>query len=401
MDDLTEGWFAVRRVLHKSLIVGSLFLLIILLNTLYVSALTWTIETVDSAGPTGFYNDIALDSSDNPHISYFELDVESLKYASKRGATWTSETVDTGYLFPGPLAGGGSLALDSGGNPHISYVMDESLKYACKRGGVWSIEIVDIVTPYSVTSIALDSSDNPHISYQYPYPEPIEDLKYAVKRDGIWTTETVDTVRFPQFTLSSIALDSSGSPHISYYYYDIGLKYAVKSGGTWTLEIVDDTVAFFYPPSLALDLNNNPHISYIDEKDLNLDLKYAVKSSGAWSIETVDPGKCYFNSLALDLSGNPHISYQDDGWLKYASKSGGTWITETVPAGSFYTSLALDSSDNPHISYQDPGWEDLMYATVAAPPPPPPAVPEFDLAIPIITSIATAVYLTISKRYKK
>ena len=63
------------------------------------------------------------------------------------------------------------------------------------------------------TSIALDSSGHVHISY---YDITNEDLKYATKASGSWVTETVDSDGdVGQYT--SIALDSSGQAHISYY----------------------------------------------------------------------------------------------------------------------------------------------------------------------------------------
>src|SRR5262249_9794826 len=87
---------------------------------------------------------------------------------------WTLETVDSGFSYYT------SLALDAQGNPHISYYADFTqgdLKYASKSGGVWTTESVDITGDVgSYTSLALDAEGNPRISY---YDTVNGDLKYT------------------------------------------------------------------------------------------------------------------------------------------------------------------------------------------------------------------------------
>ncbi|MFN0151739.1 MAG: FlgD immunoglobulin-like domain containing protein [bacterium] len=122
---------------------------------------------------------------------------------------------------------------------------------------------------------------------------------------------------------TSIALDASGNPHVTYQdQTPFDLKYARKSGGVWTSETADGSANLVgWYTSLALDASGNPHVSYLD--NTALDLKYARKSGGVWTIETADGSAVavgMFSSLALDASGNPHVSYQDQTTfdLKYA-----------------------------------------------------------------------------------
>ena len=122
---------------------------------------------------------------------------------------------------------------------------------------------------------------------------------------------------------TSIALDSSGNPHISYYdSTNERLKYAYKNASSWRIETVDSIGIYGGYTSLALDSSGNPHISYHD--DTNDDLKYAYKDASGWHIETVDSAGDvgYYTSIALDPNGNPHISYYDasNGDLKYTTK---------------------------------------------------------------------------------
>ena len=218
------------------------------------------------------------------------------------------------------------------------------------------------------TSLALDASGNPHVSYQ---DNTTDDLKYAQKSAGVWTLETADGSANNVGSYTSLALDASGNPHVSYLdATPSDLKYARKSGGVWTIETADgsaNNVGLF--TSLALDASGNPHVSYYD--NTTTDLKYARKSGGVWTIETVDGSANdvgWYTSLALDASGNPHVSYYDFtiGNLKYARKSGGAWTIETADGSAnnvgLYTSLALDASGNPHVSYQDDTTDDLKYA---------------------------------------
>ena len=105
-------------------------------------------------------------------IGVFPLVMPSSLAVVESALTWNIETVDSGYV--GRFS---SIALDSRDNPHISYYngfLNRDLKYARWNGSVWSIEDVDPIGEHS--SLVLDSSDNPHISY---YDWAILDLKYA------------------------------------------------------------------------------------------------------------------------------------------------------------------------------------------------------------------------------
>jgi hypothetical protein len=144
-----------------------------------------------------------------------------------------------------------------------------------------------------------------------------------------WSIHTVDSAA-GRGGYTSIALDSNGMPHISYYDATSGnLKYAKGScmsamtiSCTWNIETVDADGDVGDYNSIALDAFDNPAISYYDRT--SMDLKYAKKSpTGRWSIERVDSeGRVgEYTSIALDSSGLPHISYHGNRSLKYARKS--------------------------------------------------------------------------------
>lgn len=218
---------------------------------------------------------------------------------------------------------------------------------------------------YSYVSLALDKTGSPRLAFNTGGGFPHR-LMYAEKIGKAWAIEMADpTQQLVLFT--SLALDSSGDPHISYQGSSGGLLYATRSGGVWAVETADRIGNTGYHTSLAIDSQDNPHISYCrftDDEDNEVeDLFYATKFDGLWIQEVVDQAASAYTSLELDASGNPCISYatahgdegdgsSDVGTVKFARKEGGIWTKEVVArADGAYTSLAIDSNGNPHISY--------------------------------------------------
>ena len=65
----------------KTLRYVLLVLLVVLAAPCIASAQGWHIETVDSTGDVGWHTSLALNSKDNPHISYWDGTNSDLKYA--------------------------------------------------------------------------------------------------------------------------------------------------------------------------------------------------------------------------------------------------------------------------------------------------------------------------------
>ena len=128
----------------------------------------------------------------------------------------------------------------------------------------WNTITVDYIGDVGLyTSMVLDASDYPHISY---YDATNGDLKCGFLNSSGWYTETVDYIgNVGQYT--SLALDTAGYPHISYYdVSNADLKYAFQNSNGWQITAVDNhiTDAIGWYTSLALDTAGYPHISYYD-----------------------------------------------------------------------------------------------------------------------------------------
>ena len=83
---------------------------------------------------------------------------------------------------------------------------------------------------------------------------------YISVSESVWQIERVDSNGLGNY--SSLALDSSGWPHISYWdYTNADLKYAYKDASGWHIETVDYVGYVGAYTSLALDSADHPHIS--------------------------------------------------------------------------------------------------------------------------------------------
>lgn len=313
----------------------------------YYDGMEWNIEVVDSDGDVGKHTSIALDALDYPHISYYDDTNGSIRYAYYSSSAWHIQTVDNTISIRTDST---SLALDSSGNPHVSYgrTTTDELRYAHWTGSVWVTETVDSEVGW-YSSLDLDNNDYPHIAYVSNINFDNYDLMYARWTGSVWVTETVDSDANGAYP--SIVLDASDNPHIAYH---SSLRYARWGGAAWVTETIRGESADSL--SLALDTTGNPHIANYQVSSM----RYIHWTGSAWNSQTVDNSRKVGESASLALAPTapytPHISYATGDSLEYATYNGGRWVMETIESVEIHsvygggTSLAL-APTVPHTIY--------------------------------------------------
>jgi hypothetical protein len=210
----------------------------------YWDGVSWQTQSIPvKARVINYYTSIALDSQDNPAISFYEEvgmgdNLLRLRVVSWESMRWAVRTVDEDH-------GSGkfnSMATDSAGRLQIAYgnveYMNRSLRYARWNGRSWETEVLETGASMWSVAMVLDKTDVPHVAYTDAGKGLI---KYATKRNGKWEFQAVDSiakVAYPD--RNGIALDDHGNPYISYYDAGYGvLKVAHRKGNQWLVEVVD------------------------------------------------------------------------------------------------------------------------------------------------------------------
>jgi len=272
-----------------------------------------------------------------------------------------------------------SLVFDRNGIAHISYYDpgESRVMYARLVNRAWISEVVAETGPVFSLSLSLYPDGTPAIAFRAG--TPCGDLRYAKRRASTWTVETVDNecTSGSACPSSSLAVDSTGTPHIAYaggLSPSGSLKYATKTGDGWNISAIDTENGTGFAASLVLDRSGLPAVAYIRKTGhCNTLMVAKAGSNGNWITTNVftDRSESADNvpalSLTLDSRGNPHLGYYDNsrGEIIYVSfpDREPVSIERVTPVGRTRLSLALNAHDQPFISYYDPASRELRWAT--------------------------------------
>jgi hypothetical protein len=339
----------------------------------------WSIQVVDSVGDVGEYARLAVDDSGNVAISYLNRTSKMIRCARLRNGVWTRADVGnaTGINV---TKGYNAIALKGDGSPVITYhKADVSYYMTSWTGSAWTtptaIGWTEAAWAFMGThSVAVNKSTGAIYAAVSCYDSRAGNVL------GFWTSPAAQAVALDGPTLGgtgtnpSIAVAPSGDIHIAYEYEFDGssvalLKYAKRVGAAWSTSIVDSmgdggnfTTSL---TSIALDPTGNPHIIYYR---LNAGYKYARWNGTSWSKSLIDSyGSVGWDdqSIAVDKSGNPHVAFLTGSYkLQYGYLLGGAWVKEVVNTQTgFSCSIGVDARGKVYIAYYNDGTGRLELAT--------------------------------------
>ncbi|MEJ2362488.1 MAG: fibronectin type III domain-containing protein [Gammaproteobacteria bacterium] len=307
----------------------------------------WNIETIGNGSDPS----LALDSSNQPHVSYRSSGSVVLAY--KSGGVWQQDAINNNAGNYGDT----SLRIDSQGANQLSYydATNTNLMHASNLNGVWTSEIADTSGGY-VNALILDSSNNAHIAFNSIEGTSSGVISYTTNVTGSW--QKVRLAGYSNATISSaaIALDSNGVVHIviTTRGIDCYVHHFSNPGGNWQEEIIASDCN--YGATIAIDSTDHLHIAYTSK----FGLQHVYNSNGSWQSEQVDSFSWIGGnrvSMVIDSTDHLHIAYSDSNQdLKYITNLSGAWqnyFIDCIGNVGANPSIAIDANGRVSIAYED------------------------------------------------
>lgn len=334
----------------------------------------WRVQFIDHPGHDGWDNNLAIDSQGRPHVVSIDPvqfgSQSGVEYATLDGDSWSVEEVGSGPL---PYEFGSFIALDSQDRPHVVWFDDDGqdLKYAVKDAGSWQVSTVDSqgdVGRYA--SLAIDSQGNPAISYYESTGQTTGNIKVAQWDHNQWVIQQVDELQnvftgfFGARKTSSLVFDNDDNPIVAYSDEE-AVKLAVWDGSGWFTDTVltanGDPLG--QQVSMAMGTDGVLHLTFADVTrkggpGVKGNIKYARGTPSARAVARSQPS-------SEDVSRASASPLKPDPTFKELLRRKGIplapWETDfslhTVPADSIFSGGVprdgIPAIDDPKFTTQD------------------------------------------------
>lgn len=210
-----------------------------------------------------------------------------------------------------------SMALTSNQEPVIAYSGGAfgDAHLATKSGATWQYEIVDTAVNATFTDLAISPLDTLHYVY---YDENRNCMRYQIRHLNAtaWTSDSIDCDTLLIGQWPSLVLDGE-VPHVAYY-DDSGLqlKYAFRDPltRTWVIDTVYSRTPSAVGKFCSLKLNSAglPKIAFLDEQNTAVVLSEKT-AAGAWEHSVVDSSQVSNIGRPTELV----IDQFDNVWIAY------------------------------------------------------------------------------------
>lgn len=283
-------------------------------------------------------------------------------------AAWTSQLIDA----TAPNSSSVSIAVPSIGRTCVCYqnAATNALLYATNAYGTpsWTSEPVDAAATdiAQAPSLAVDSSGVKHISY---YSQFFHDIRQATDASGTWQAQSTGVGAAN--TLSAITVDANKHVHIAAT--DGSLCYVTDVTGSLVKTSLQDalhnSIAADQVYSILVSPAGKVYIVYSNANTI-----YIVTNASGWWVPQALGGAAMASgplaAAAVDANGYIHVAFLgNSNVLKYTTNASGSWpataTTVDTLAGSAGFSTSISAADASHVTivYYNPVLRQVDQAT--------------------------------------
>ena len=239
--------------------------------------------------------------------TYSQWDLEMERF---NGIDW-----DHSVVISGGRNGPPNFVVTDDNHIHLVHCEASNIIYRTYDGENWSSEVIttdgwiespDIVVRDNEIHIAWASNNDGKVTY-------------AVRNAaGSWSLEVVETSSIYYGCYGNLALDSIGTPYISYVTGDGELRLAVKQGDTWSVESVEAS-GVSYEGNLFIGPDDIVWlVYYLEEASESINLvatyKEPVSTREGWITETVGSSSSISSYMAAAMCPDGQIQVANLDW---------------------------------------------------------------------------------------